>query len=184
MPEDPELIDSLKDDGASFMEDRAHRAGIHNDLIKSTSMSNDRLRLSKGSCFFLTDISVEEKPHLRAAIFRLLFGLRLFHDEIASLKSKLAKSQRASSSQFYLIAGLLCIAFLLFGILKFNDFNITVAPNKGNVIAIESLWWGFVKVEKEIKWMKADDYDFPGWMTEDVNGKWSLYIREEDFKGA
>lgn len=181
MHEDPEQIDSLMDAGADFMEDRAHRAGIDKDLIKSTSMSDEQVHALEWFSLYSTDISAKDTPHLQAAVLRLLLGLRLLRDEIASLQSKLRENQRASRSQSYLIAGVLCVALLLFGILRFNDLNITVDPNEGKVIAIESSWWGLVKKEREIKWMKTDDYDFPGWMTKDANGKWYLYIREDDF---
>ena len=181
MNNDPEQIDSLMDAGADLIEDQAHRAGIDKDLIKSTAMSNEQVHALEWFSLYSTDISAKDKPHLQAAVLRLLLGLRLLRDEVTSLQSKLRENQRASRSQSYLLAGVLCVALLLFGILRFNDLNITVDPNEGKVTAIESSWWGLVKKEREIKWMKTDDYDSPGWMTKDANGKWYLYISEDVF---
>ena len=181
MHEEPEQIDSLMDAGVDFMEDRAYRAGIDKDLIRSTSMSNEEVHALEWFSLYSTEISAKDKPHLQAAVLRLLLRIRLLRDEVASLQSKLRESQRASRRQSYSIAGVLCVALLWFGVLRFNDLNISVYPDEGKVIAIESSWWGFVKKEREIRWVKTDDYDFPGWMAKDTNGKWYPYIHEDGF---
>ncbi len=180
MNEDPEHIDRLMDEGEKFMEEQAHRAGIDKDLLKLTSMSDEQARTLKRFSLYSTDISSEENQHLQAAVIRLLLGIRILRDEISALEWKVKESRRANRSQSYLIVAILCVALAMMGIFKFNDFKITVDPNDGKVIAVESSWWGFVEREKELRWMKTDDYDFPGWMTKDKNGKWYLYIREAD----
>lgn len=180
MHEDPEHIDRLMDEGEEFMEERAHRAGIDKDLIKLTSMSDKQARALERFTFYSTDISGEEKQHLKAAVIRMLVGIRLLRDEMSALKWKVKESQGASRGQSYLIAAILCVVLAMIGILKFNDFKITVDPNDGTVVAIESSLWGFTKKEREIKWLKIDDYDFPGWMAKGHDGKWYLYIHEDD----
>lgn len=180
MPEDPENIDRLIDEGEEFMEGRVHRAGIDKDLSKLTSMSDTQARALERFTLYSADISGEEKQHLQAAVIRMLDGIRLLRDELSALKWKVKESKGANRNQAYLIAAILCVVLTMIGILKFNGFQITVDPNDGTIIAIESSWWGLIKKEREIKWLKVDDYDFPGWMTKGHDGKWYLYIHEGD----
>ena len=78
-----------------------------------------------------------------------------------------------------LLLYLACILVFI-GLLTFRDLDITVDPTDGSVIAIESRWWGIVKNEREIRWMKTADYSSPGWMAKDQSGRWCLYITEMD----
>lgn len=104
-------------------------------------------------------------------------------DDLARQLSRKSKEASKYKDGYYTVIIFAAIILAFIAILKFKSFEIVVSPESKEVIAISSSWWGLKTTEREIKWMKTDGYDFPGWMTKGKDGNWYLYLIEDDRPG-
>ena len=101
-------------------------------------------------------------------------------DILARQLSQKSKEASKYKDGYYTIIVFAIVVLAFIAILKFKNFEIAVSPESKEILAISSSWWSLKITEREIKWMKPDGYDFPGWMTKGKDGQWYLYLIEDD----
>ncbi|MFH2064210.1 MAG: hypothetical protein ABIK15_03295 [Pseudomonadota bacterium] len=101
-------------------------------------------------------------------------------DDLALKLSQKTKDASKYKDGYYTVILFVAVFLVLIAILKFKNFEIVVSPESKKVIAISSSWWGLKTTEREIRWMKIDGYDSPGWMTKGKDGRWYLYLLDDD----
>jgi hypothetical protein len=181
MDDDPNHIDRLIDEGEDLTTEQAHGVGIDEALIKLASLSASQVHALEQFVLNIQEVSGRDKQYLREAVISMLMSIRLLREEVSALKWTVIGSRKSYRRQSYLIAAFCCVVLVTVGALRFNDLQIIVDPSDSVVMAIESSWWGFARKEREIRWMKTDEYDFPGWMAKGRDGKWYLYVHEGNF---
>ena len=118
------------------------------------------------------------KQQIRKLLVRLLLAIQLLNKDNLTLKYREEQTPKKYKSSRALVAQFFIVLLAMTAFLTFHHTEITVDPSDGSIFATESSWWGIIKKHREIKWMKTDDYDDPGWMAKGKNGKWYLYIAE------
>ena len=77
------------------------------------------------------------------------------------------------------IISIICFVAIL-AIPTFQRDKIQIEPDSGVVYAVKITWWGLKQDKREIKWGKAEGYDYAAWCTKDRNGEWYPYIIDPD----
>lgn len=68
---------------------------------------------------------------------------------------------------------------MLIAIFNFSGFYIAVDPDDGSIYYVKTSWWTLKKEHREIRWMKTNEYDYPGWMTKHKEtGEWYILFYE------